>query len=103
MPLLLISTPVLVTLGAVIGLGLGFVVAYFVLVNVNTKNLSKAKNEANRIIENAYSEAKSVKKEAVLEAKDESLRIKKEIDEEVKEKERAFALSFFSLQGMPCA
>lgn len=86
MPLLLISTPVLITIGAVTGLLLGFVVAYFVLINVNAKNLSKAKNEANRIIENAYSEAKTAKKEAILEAKDESLRIKKEIDEEVKER-----------------
>ena len=46
MPLLLISTPVLVVIGSVIGLGLGFVVAYFVLININTKNLNKAKKEA---------------------------------------------------------
>lgn len=87
MPFLLsISIPLIVVISVIGGLLVGGLGGYFILSKINVKNLNQAKTEANRIIENAYSEAKTVKKEALLEAKDESLKIKQDIDEEVKER-----------------
>ncbi len=86
MSVLLISTPLLVSLTAVIGIIAGALIGYLILSKVNIKNLNKSKKECNRIIEEAYAEAKAVKKEAVLEAKEEALKIKNQTEQDLKER-----------------
>lgn len=51
---------------------------------INSKQIIKSKGNATKIIEDAYSEAKAIKKEAILEAKDESHKIKEVTESEVK-------------------
>ena len=67
---------------AVVGVGLG-VVLYKVIAS---KKLGKSKSNAVKIIEEAYAEAKTIKKESVLEAKEEAQKIKDEANAEAKER-----------------
>ena len=53
---------------------------------VDKKKATTAKTKAAKIIEDAYSEAKSVRKETVLEAKEEAQKIKDDLDREIKER-----------------
>ncbi len=66
----------------VIGIGAGFLI--FKKVTLRKINASKA--SANKIIEDAYSEAKAIKKEAILETKDEVHKLRVEAEQEVKER-----------------
>ena len=84
MSVLLISTPLLVSLTAIIGIIVGAGVGFLILSKLNIKNLNKSKKECNRIIEEAYAEAKTVRKEAVIEAKEESLKIKNQTEQDLK-------------------
>lgn len=80
-----VSTPVFVVLivvSVLVGAGAGMIVSKY----TNNAKIGKAKSNAVRILEQAYSEAKIVKKEAIAEVKDEVLRIKTEFDKETKEK-----------------
>ena len=72
-----------------IGLGalvLGLVGGYFATYAINTKKMAKGKANAVKIIEEAYAEAKTVKKEAILEAKEEIVKLKQDVDRELKER-----------------
>lgn len=72
-----------------IGLGalvLGLVGGYFGTYFINTKKMSKGKQKAVKILEEAYAEAKTVKKEAILEAKEEIHKQRLEFDKEVKDR-----------------
>ena len=72
-----------------IGLGtlvLGLVGGYFGTRLINTKKMAQGKANAVKIIEEAYAEAKTVKKEAILEAKEEIVKLKQEADKELKER-----------------
>jgi len=76
-----------VTAGIVSGVialivGVGFGILLYKL--VATKKIGKSKTNAVKIIEEAYAEAKTIKKEAILEAKEESQKIKDEATEEAK-------------------
>ncbi len=51
-----------------------------------TKKLDKTKSSAVKIIEEAYAEAKIIKKEAIFESKEESLRVREQIEGEIKER-----------------
>ena len=64
----------------VIGSGIGYLINYL----YNQKKLQDSKLNANRIIEDAYSEAKIVKREALQEAKEEVFKIRQDMDNEVK-------------------
>ena len=64
----------------------GFACGYFVDKHVTTKRLGKAKSTANRIIEDAYQEVKTTKKEAILETKEEVQKLKAEADEEIRQR-----------------
>ena len=50
------------------------------------KRTSNSKNNAAKVLENAYAEAKTVKKEAILEAKEEVQNLKSKCDEEIAER-----------------
>ena len=64
----------------------GLVMGYFVDKHLTTKKLGKAKSTANRIIEDAYQEVKTTKKEALLETKEEVHKLKLEADEEIRQR-----------------
>lgn len=64
----------------IVGAGLGIIISKV----ITTKKIGKSKSNAVKIIEEAYAEAKSIKKESVLEAKDEAQKIKDEANEEAK-------------------
>lgn len=68
----------------VIALGCGVVCGYFVDKQLLIKKLGKAKTTATKILEDAYAEAKTAKKEAVLSAQEEVHKLKVEADEDIR-------------------
>lgn len=67
---------------AIVGIILGFVI-YKVY---SAKKLDKNKSNAIKIIEDAYAEAKTIKKEAIIESKEQAQKLKEEIEQEVRER-----------------
>ena len=66
----------------IVGLGAGLLIYKF----YSSKKLQKNKSNAIKIIEDAYAEAKTIKKEAILETKEQSQKLKDEVEQEVKER-----------------
>ena len=64
------------------GIAIGIFAAYFLLSRKN----GKTKTKAAKIIEEAYAEAKTAKKEAILEAKEEVHKLRVDFDKEVKDR-----------------
>lgn len=60
---------------------------------IATKKLGKTKSNAVRIIEEAYAEAKTIKKEASLEAKEESHKYREEVESDLKNRRNELAKS----------
>ena len=58
----------------------------FLALYLSSRRTSKNKNNAAKILENAYAEAKTAKKEAILEAKEEIHALKTKCDEEIAER-----------------
>ena len=78
-----------VTAGVVSGIIciiLGAVLGSVIYKLIASKKIDKSKTNAVKIIEEAYAEAKSIKKESILEAKEEAQKIKEEANEEAKER-----------------
>jgi len=75
-------TVILAVVGLVAGIGLGYFIKHII---VNNK-IGNANNVAQTIIEEAKLEAKTLKKEAIIEAKEEVLKLKTESEKEIKEK-----------------
>ena len=72
-----------------VGIGaaaIGIVAGFFIFKLINAGKIGKSKSTAAKIIEEAYQEAKSVKKEAMLEAKEEVHKLRDECDNELKER-----------------
>ncbi|MBQ3493867.1 MAG: ribonuclease Y [Clostridia bacterium] len=67
-------------------LAVGLVVGFFSTQFFNKKKIAKGKSTAVKIIEDAYAEAKTVKKEAILEAKEEVHKLRQDFDKEVKDR-----------------
>lgn len=65
---------------AIVGVGIG-IILYRVIA---TKKIGKSKSNAAHIIEEAYAEAKSIKKESIIEAKEEAQKIKDDANDEAK-------------------
>ncbi|MDO4290694.1 MAG: ribonuclease Y [Eggerthellaceae bacterium] len=84
---------ILLIVGAVVGIILGFVVARFIA-NSSTKKAAtdaaaltkKAADEASALVEDAKRQAEALKREADIEAKDKALQYKQQVDEENKER-----------------
>ena len=79
------------TAGVVAGicaLIVGLIIGIFVYKFVIDKKINKNKSNAVKIIEDAYAEAKSVKKESILEAKEEAQKIRDEANNEANERRR---------------
>jgi len=75
-----------VALVAIIAFLVGGVGAFFGYKLFVNKKMTSAKEEAQHIVEDAKSEAKTLRKEALLEAKEEQHRLRAELDKETKER-----------------
>jgi len=64
----------------------GLIVGFLVCKLISSKKLEKNKSNAIKIIEDAYAEAKTIKKEAIIESKEQSQKLKEEVEQEVKER-----------------
>ncbi|MBP3619544.1 MAG: ribonuclease Y [Clostridia bacterium] len=83
--LLSVSAPIVSVIAValfVVGLAGGFLVFKI----YSSKKLEKNKSNAIKIIEDAYAEAKTIKKEAIIESKEQSQKLKEEVEQEVKER-----------------
>ena len=65
---------------------IGLAVGFFIYKTTSLKKIGSAKQEAARIIDEAHSEAKTYRKEAILEAKEEQHKLRNEFDKEIKER-----------------
>ncbi|MFA7417441.1 MAG: ribonuclease Y [Acholeplasma sp.] len=83
-----VDTPALITfiLLIVIGALAGALVGYFIRVAQHEKSLRQAKEVAERIVEDGKKEADRTKREMVFEAKQEILTLRKEFDEDIKDR-----------------
>ena len=70
----------------VIALILGILLGTIIYKIVANKKIGRSKTNAVKIIEEAYAEAKSIKKESIIEAKEEAQKIRDEANEEAKER-----------------
>ena len=70
----------------IIALIVGIVVGAIVYNIFASKKIGKSKSNAVKIIEEAYAEAKSIKKESLLEAKEEAQKIREEANSEAKDR-----------------
>ena len=82
MPVTIIAVVVAVLVTAV----LTYVVTTVYHKNVATTKIGNAEEKARGIIDDAVKTAETKKREAMLEAKEESIRVKNELDKEVKER-----------------
>src|SRR5690606_13268766 len=83
-----VDTPALITFILLIVVGAlgGALVGYFIRVAQHEKSLRLAREEAERIIEDGKKEADRTKREMVFEAKQEILTLRKEFDEDIKDR-----------------
>lgn len=80
-------TPIVLSIVVgVISLIVGAFLGLIILKLIDKRNVTKSKSKAAQIIEDAYAEAKAVKKESLLEAKEETHKIKQDLDLEIKER-----------------
>ena len=86
MSTILSVSPAIVSIIAIAALVLGAVGGLFGFKIYTEKKLDKNKANAIKIIEDAYAEAKTIKKEAVLESKENAQKLKEEVEQEVKER-----------------
>ena len=84
--LLALSTPVVSLIVGIICIVVAVPLGMFLNAFLAKRKTEKSKETATNIIQEALNEAKTVKKEAILEAKDEVLRLKNECDAELKER-----------------
>ncbi|MBQ9786132.1 MAG: ribonuclease Y [Clostridia bacterium] len=78
-----VVTTICFSVGALL---IGGVVGFYIFNAFASKKLNNSKNAALKIIEDAYAEAKTIKKEASIEAKEEAQKLKSELDSEIKER-----------------
>lgn len=71
---------------AIVALILGFGIGYFVRKKSDEKNLAGAKANAEAIVEDAISQAQTLKREALFEAKEENIQYRNEIELELKDR-----------------
>ncbi len=72
----------LIIVALVVGGAVGVVTFYF----VQKTKMGNAKNQAKTIVEDAKNQAEALKKETLLEAKEEALKLKKQNDDEIRER-----------------
>ena len=83
--LLGVSSLVAVFIGlgcGIVGIGAGLGITYLLF----SRKIGKTKSQATKILEEAYAQAKTAKKEAILEAKEELHKLRADLDREVKDR-----------------
>src|SRR5690554_4872922 len=78
-----ILTSVLLLIG---GLLLGLVIGYFIRVKTHEKSLTKSREQAELIVEEGRKEAEKTKRDMVFEAKQEIHALRKELDNDIRER-----------------
>ena len=66
----------------------GLFVGAFIMMIINKFRVSAAQKEADKLIQDAKKEAEKAKRDGILELKEESFKLKKQTDEEIKEKKK---------------
>ena len=66
----------------------GLFVGAFIMLVINKLKVSAAQKEADKLIQDAKKEADKAKRDGILELKEESFKLKKQTDEEIKEKKK---------------
>ena len=89
--MLLNVTPAIASVIAIVCLIAGLLIGGVIMMVYTNKRMQKNKSNAVKIIEDAYAEAKTIKKEALLESKEQSQKVKDEVDEEVKNRRQEVA------------
>ncbi len=86
--LMLSVSPALVSglVAGIICLLFGVAVGLVIFKVYSSKKIEKNKSNAIKIIEDAYAEAKTIKKEAILESKENAQKLRDEVEQEVKER-----------------
>ncbi len=84
--LLLDVSPAIVSVISIVLFIVGLAVGLLVYKIYSGKKLQKNKSNAIKIIEDAYAEAKTIKKEAIIESKEQSQKLKDDVEKEVKER-----------------
>ena len=86
--LMLSVSPALVSglVAGIICLLVGVAVGLVIFKVYSSKKIEKNKSNAIKIIEDAYAEAKTIKKEAILESKENAQKLRDEVEQEVKER-----------------
>lgn len=84
-------TPAIAVVIGIAGLIAGIIGGGLLYKLITTKKLDKSKSNAVKIIEEAYAEAKAIKKEAIVESKEESLKLREQTENEVKERRSEIA------------
>ncbi len=84
--ILLNVAPAIVSIIAIATCIVGVIIGFVGFKIYSSKKLQKNKSNAIKIIEDAYAEAKTIKKEAIIESKEQSQKLKEEVEQEVKER-----------------
>ena len=86
MNIIMSVAPLVVVLISIAALLLGSALGFFISKALVSAKIGKNKSTAVKIIEDAYAEAKTIKKEAVLEAKEEIHKLREDLDREIKDR-----------------
>jgi len=73
---------------AIIAIGVGILLGFYLRKNFGEKQLENARNSAGRIVADAEKQAETLRKEAVLEAKDEVFQLRADAEAEAKERRK---------------
>lgn len=84
--MLLDVAPAIVSVISVVLFLVGLAIGLVIYKIYSSKKLEKNKSNAIKIIEDAYAEAKTIKKEAIIESKEQAQKLKDEVEQEVKER-----------------
>ncbi len=85
------NTMLLIVIGVVAGVVIGFIIAKFLEKGNASKVISSAKKEAESILKNASSEGESIKKEKIFQAKEKFLELKAEHEKVIISKDKKIA------------
>ena len=75
-----------IVIAAVVCLAIGWLVGYFVYSKVREKKIGETKSVVKKMLDDAQTESKQLKKEAIIEAKEQELKLRNDFERESKEK-----------------